>query len=146
MATRHTVHQDRVEYLLRSPTGPVARDLLKRGLKVESRAKLLLAGGGGRPKRIDTARLRSSIRTVPGQDNGAPVVRIGTAVHYARWVHSGTGIYGPLHRPIRPTRARFLRFRPKGSTRFVYARSVKGMRGNAFLADALSAAGARGRR
>jgi hypothetical protein len=141
MPVSHRVDSARVHYLLTNPAGGVARDLLKRGLKVETRAKLLLAGGAGRPKRIDTGRLRTSIHTVPLRDNGIPIVRVGTGVWYAMLIHDGTGLYGPRHRRIRPIRAKALRFRPKGSARYVYARSVAGMKPNHFLADALSAAG-----
>lgn len=125
--------------LLTSQRGPVVRDLLRRGLAVESQAKRNLSGEGG-PKRVDTGRLRASIATVVVYRNGDPVVLIGTNVRYARWVHDGTGIYGPHHTPIVPRRAKFLRFRPRGSSRYVYARSVKGMRPNPFMRNALPAA------
>lgn len=141
MPVSHRVDSARVHYLLTNPAGGVARDLLKRGLKVESRAKLLLAGGGARPKRIDTGRLRTSIHTVPLRDNGVPTVRVGTGVRYAMWVHDGTGLFGPRRRRITPIHAKRLRFKPKGAARYVYARSVAGMRPNHFLKDALSAAG-----
>lgn len=125
--------------VLASPRGPVVRDLLRRGLAVESAAKRNLSGAGG-PKRVDTGRLRASIATVVVQRDGAPAVLVGTSVRYARWVHDGTGIYGPRRTPIRPRRAKFLRFRPKGSSRYVYARSVRGMKPNPFLRNALPAA------
>lgn len=141
MATSVRIDHVKVAYLLTRPNGGVERDLLKRGLRVESRAKLLLSGvGAGHPKRVDTGRLRSSIRTVPRRDHGKPVVRVGTNVHYALWVHDGTGIYGPRRQRITPVSAQFLRFRPAGSPVFLYRRSVRGMRGNPFLKDALPAA------
>ena len=129
----------RLRQILDSPVGPVVRDLLRRGLQVESQAKRNLGGIGG-PKRIDTGRLRASIHTAVVSRNGRPAVTVGTNVHYARWVHDGTGIYGPRGQPIRPRRARFLRFRPRGSGKWVYAKQVKGMRPNPFLRNALSAA------
>jgi hypothetical protein len=63
-------------------------------------------------------------------------------VRYARWVHNGTGIYGPRHRPIKPKRAKALRFKGRrfGKSGWVYARQVKGMKPNPFLEDALIAA------
>ncbi len=125
--------------LLTSQRGPVVRDLLRRGLAVESQAKRNLSGEGG-PKRVDTGRLRASIATTVVYRNGEPVVLIGTNVRYARWVHDGTGIYGPHHTPIRPRQAKFLRFRPRGGGRYVYARQVKGMRPNPFMRNALRAA------
>ena len=56
------------------------------------------------------------------------------------WVHNGTGIYGPARKMITPKRARRLKFKPSGSTRFVYARAVRGMPPNPFLRNALPAA------
>ena len=125
--------------LLASPQGGVARDLLRRGLLVETQAKRNLGGIGG-PRRIDTGRLRSSINTQLVVRDGRPVAVVGTNVFYARYVHDGTGIYGPRGRIIRPVRRRFLRFRPQGRGRYVYARKVKGSPGNPFLRNALRAA------
>ncbi len=89
---------------------------------------------------MDTGRLRASINTQLVIRNGRPVAVVGTNVFYARFVHDGTGLYGPRHRLIRPVRRKFLRFRPAGSRRFVYVRSVKGMVPNPFLRNALRAA------
>lgn len=131
----------KIEYVLTRDGGGVSRDLLKRGLRVESRAKLLLSGAGaGHPKRVDTGRLRASVRTTRAHEHGKPVVRVGTTVRYALFVHGGTGIYGPRRQPITPVTAQVLRFKPAGSPVFLYRRSVKGMRGNPFLKDALPAA------
>lgn len=135
----HRLDLAAVQRLLTSPTGGVVRDLLRRGLLVETQAKRNLGGIGG-PKRIDTGRLRASIATQVVHRNGAPAVIVGTNVNYAILVHEGTGIYGPRHAPIRPRRAKRLRFKPKGSRRFVYARQVRGMAPNRFLANALAAA------
>ncbi len=125
--------------LLASPRGGVARDLLRRGLRVETQAKRNLGGVDG-PKRIDTGRLRASINTQLVTRNGEPAVIVGTNVFYARFVHGGTGLYGPRGRKITPKRAKRLRFRPHGSGRYVYARSVRGMKPNHFLTNALRAA------
>lgn len=120
------------------------KDLYRRGLKVQARSRILLSGSGaGHPKRVDTGHLRSSIQVQIRQFGaGRVAVRIGTNVRYARWVHDGTGLYGPRHRKIRPKRAKALRFKGAryGKSGYIYARSVKGMRGNAFLEDALIAA------
>lgn len=125
----------------------VARDLLRRGFKVQARARVLLGGGGGHPKRIDTGDLRSSVQVQLRALAGAPVVRIGSNRKTARWVHDGTGIYGPRGRPITPKSAKVLVFSSAlygsktGKNRGkVFARSVKGMRPNPFLKDALPAA------
>lgn len=142
MATVHVTHHynpEAIRVLIASPHRGIVQDLLARGLRVETQAKRNLAGEGG-PKRIDTGRLRASINTQLASHNGLPIVYIGTNVKYARWVHNGTGIYGPRGVPIRPRSAKFLRFKPRGSARFVYARQVRGMKPNRFLHNALPAA------
>lgn len=128
-----------LQRLLASPRGGVMRDMLRRGLLVETQAKRNLSGIGG-PKRIDTGRLRASLSTVAVTRNGEPAVLVGTNVKYAPWVHDGTGIYGPRHTPIRPRTKKFLRFKPRGASRYVFARQVRGMKPNQFLANALTAA------
>jgi phage gpG-like protein len=128
-----------IRALVTSPRGGVVQDLLRRGLLVETQAKRNLGGVGG-PKRVDTGRLRASINTQLVTRNGEPAVLVGTNVFYARWVHDGTGIYGPRARRITPKNHKRLRFRPSGSRKYVYARSVAGMRPNAFMKNALHAA------
>ena len=135
----HRLDLNAVRVLLTSRQGGVVRDLLRRGLRVESQAKRNLEGIGG-PKRIDTGRLRASISTQVVTRNGVPTVLVGTNLNYAIFVHNGTGIYGPTGRMIRPRRAKRLKFKPKGSHKFVYAKAVRGMRPNRFLTNALSAA------
>ncbi len=135
----HRLDLGAVQTLLTSPQGGVVQDLLRRGLLVETQAKRNLGGVGG-PKRIDTGRLRASIATQVVTRNGVPAVLVGTNVNYAKAVHDGTGLYGPTHTLIRPRRAKALRFRPKGSRTFVFAKSVRGMLPNPFLRNALPAA------
>lgn len=137
---RHEIHHAAIFALLHSPTRGVAKDMLRRGIRVQSQAKRYLSGGAGRPRRIDTGLLRNTVFVRPVVVRGAPGARVGSTRGYARWVHDGTGIYGPRRTPIRPRHGRFLVFTPKGSSRRVFVRSVKGMRPNRFLADALSAA------
>ncbi len=135
----HRLDNAAINRLLTSPQGGAVRDLLRRGLLVETQAKRNLAGQDG-PRRIDTGRLRSSINTQVVTRAGVPTVLVGTNVWYARLVHDGTGLYGPKHAMIKPKRHKFLRFKPKGQRRYVYARQVKGMRPNKFLLNALRAA------
>jgi phage gpG-like protein len=135
----HRLDLTATRQLLASAQGGVARDMLRRGLLVETQAKRNLGGIGG-PKRIDTGRLRASINTQLVVRDGRPIAVVGTNVNYARFVHDGTGLYGPRGRMIRPVRRKFLRFRPHGRGRWVYARQVRGMVGNPFLRNALRAA------
>jgi hypothetical protein len=139
VGVEHRLNLEAINELLRSPRGGVARDLLRRGLLVETQAKRNLGGVDG-PKRVDTGRLRASINTQIIIHAGQPVCVVGTNVRYALWVHDGTGIYGPRHRMIKPRLRKRLRFKPRGSARYVYARAVRGIPPNRFLANALRAA------
>lgn len=136
------VNQSAMQALLKGKNGPVARQALIRGIKVQTAARRNLGGGtGSGPKRVDTGLLRASISVqLRTWASGDIAVRIGTNVYYAFWVHEGTGIYGPRHTPIVPKRARYLRFKPKGMAKYIYRKSVKGMKPNPFLVKALPAA------
>jgi hypothetical protein len=132
----HHVDQQQLAVLLRSPSGAVAKDLFRRGKNVEKQAKINLERT---PRRIDTGTLRSSIHTTLVVVGGQTIVQVGTTLFYARYVHDGTGIYGPRGTVIRPTTAKALRWRVKGGT-YRFAKYVKGMRPNRFLRDAVVAA------
>src|SRR4051812_35666362 len=54
---------------------------------------------------------------------------------YAAWVNDGTGIYGS-GRPITPKRAKFLRFEWHG--RIVFARSVRGQKGQKYVEETVT--------
>lgn len=136
----HQLNAAGIRALINSPQGGIAQDLLRRAKLVETLAKRNLNGGPSGPKRRDTGRLITSVLGTLVMRNGEPVGIVGTNVFYARFVHDGTGIYGPLRRMIRPRSRKFLRFTPKGGRGVVYARAVRGMVPNHFLRDALSAA------
>ena len=125
------------------------------GREVVDRARAILAEHG----HIDEGRLAGSIEhtIVEAGPRGAKVV-IGSPLDYAGYFHTGTGIYGPNKTPIVPTREKsatggppFLKFLDNGARQgvrmsggmarkrgqYVFARSVKGMRPDPFLADAL---------
>lgn len=138
--TRTESHPAAYARLYDSPA--VGNNMFLRGLRVEARAKQNLNLNS--PRRVDTGRLRAGIGTtrIRREFRGVFVrgARIGTRVFYGRFVHEGTGIYGPRKQLIVPKRAKALRFKPKGGTGFVYVKSVKGMKPNRFLTDALPAA------
>jgi hypothetical protein len=137
----HKLNHVEIERILTSPSGPVAKALLVRGYRVQAQARKNLGGGASGPKRIDTGKLRASISVqLKKKSSRTLTVRIGTNVEYAIWVHDGTGLYGPLHHLITPKTKRYLRFKPHNASQFVYAKSVKGMRPNPFLLNALHAA------
>lgn len=147
MPVTHKFNEQQFQFIMKSPSGAVAKDLIKRGKKVESRAKRNLMGvGGGKPKRINTGHLRSSISTNLIITPSGLGVRVGTNVLYARYVHDGTGLYGPKHTLIRPKFGKVLVFPSKthGAKKGKYAgkvvtRYVRGMKPNPFLHDALPA-------
>lgn len=145
-----TVTDKDMAAVLLGPDGPVVKDLVKRAIRVQNEAKRLAP--------VDNGTLRNSITYEVLRKNGKPLVRVGTNMKYARFVHDGTGIYGPKGRPIRPVNAKVLRWpvrgvsssRPstvagrgrvvsKSSTRtgWAYAREVRGVRPTPFLRDAL---------
>jgi len=61
---------------------------------------------------------------------GALQHKVATSIKYARWVNDGTGIYGS-GRPITPKRAKYLRFTIGG--RVIFARSVRGQKGQKYV-------------
>lgn len=141
---RVILNTQEINRLLQSPSGPVAQDLLIRGNRVKNAAQRLCP--------VDQGRLRASISTELAFDDGELVVRVGTNVDYAIYVHNGTGIYGPEKRPIVPVRAKALRWAQRnnsgrgrrryrnGSTDgYVYSKRSKGTRGRPFLTKALPA-------
>jgi hypothetical protein len=142
----HVFNEAQLQFIFKSPAGAVAKDLIKRGKRVESRAKRNLAGTGTHPRRINTGHLRASVGTNLLMRPQGLAVRVGTGVYYALYVHDGTGLYGPKHTLIRPKFSKVLVFRSKtyGAKKgkyagLVFARHVRGMKPNPFLADALPA-------
>lgn len=153
VTTSHRLDLTQLQRVLAGPQGGVARDLTKRLIRVESAAKRRISAN---PKRVDTGRLRASITWEIRQygQRGALEGRVGTNVSYARYVHDGTGIYGPYSEAIRPRARKAMRWPAKraGARRrgqrqatYTYATYVLGMKPNPFLRDALPAAGRAGR-
>lgn len=123
------------EYL-HGPMSGVARDLLRRGLRVQSAAR--------RAAPTDTGRLRNDINVTmePREVFGASLFAcvIGTDLSYASAVHNGSGIYGPTGSAIVPAHGTYLAFKDRSTGTMVFTKSVKGQRGVPFLKDALHAA------
>lgn len=82
-------NEGEVAALLKGQQGPVARDMLRRGLRVEASAKNFATGIGGGPH-VRTGRLRSSISTAIGEDSESVYADVGTNVEYAGFVELGT--------------------------------------------------------
>ncbi|ONK13137.1 HK97 gp10 family phage protein [Streptomyces sp. MP131-18] len=98
---------------------------------VEASARARCPGNG--PLR---ASIQSEITDRPGEVLG----EVFSDLDYARYVHEGTGVYGPRRRPIRPVRRQVLTWRDLGSGERVFARQVEGQRPRPFLMDGLLAA------
>jgi hypothetical protein len=75
-------------------TSDVAKDLVRRGIRVQNRAKELARTPPpslpGQPPSVRTGRLRGSITWRLGQDGLSPYVDVGSAVVYAAYVELGT--------------------------------------------------------
>jgi hypothetical protein len=129
MADRVELHRHNIAALLTGPAGPVVRRMATYGRRTVNDAK--------RTAPVDKGTYRASLQYVIEVRGNAVILRVGSDLHYARYIAEGTGIYGPKHRPIRPVHRKFLKFKPKGSKRYVFARQVKGSPPNPHLAEAL---------
>lgn len=88
---------------------------------------------------VATGNLRRTIRVGTVTAKSANVLAGGTAqVGYAYYVETGTGIYGPNGKPIRPKRARMLSWKTKGGR--VFAKSVRGRKATPYLVPGVRAA------
>jgi hypothetical protein len=143
----HKLDLGALHALLTSQQGGVARDMLRRGLHVETAAKKNLQT---EPRRVDTGRLRASINTQMITVDGAPAVVVGTDVNYAIYVHEGTGLYGPHAKMIVPVNKKVLRWKTRGAGMaarrkagtggWTFSQKSSGMKANPFLKNALPAA------
>ncbi|MDQ8708202.1 HK97 gp10 family phage protein [Streptomyces sp. LHD-70] len=120
-----------INRLLYGSTGPVVREVTRVARLTQRDARRLA------PR--DTGVLKASIRvTVTAEPARERVrARIGSTLDYALYQEEGTGIYGPRGTPIRPKRAKYLRFKPKGARGFVFAKQVRGSRAHHYLVRAL---------
>lgn len=115
------------------PGGPIHRDLIRRGKKVESRAKQIASS------RVRTGAMRSSIHSRPAPSAASPLtVIIECTVPYAIFQHDGTGLYGPRGDYIRPRRSKLLRWQSR-TGQVIYAKRVRGVKPLPFLVAALPA-------
>lgn len=129
---------------LTGPGGAVALDLLKRGRRVQNAAQRLAP--------VDQGGLRASITTEVRGSGEDLLVRVGTALKYGIYVEKGTGIYagkgyitakggGLMRWPNKNNSGSGNRRYSGGKTsKFVYAKKVKGQKAQPFLEPALKAA------
>lgn len=121
---------DRQAYVaLNQPSGMVDEGVGKAAGWVRDRAKMNLTAAG----RIDTGALRQSIVSERYRNSTSRVTYlVGSELEYARWQEEG--VRGPIY----PRRARVLRFKPKGSSAFIFRPKVSGFSGAHYLRDALN--------
>lgn len=130
MASSVTIKIDpeAVSRLLTETVGPAAAG--RAAGRVRDRAKVMITQAG----RIDTGALRNSIvsRRVESSSKSKVWFEVGSSLPYAIYQHNG------VKGPIRPKRAKVLRFKPKGSSSYVFAPSVAGFRGVPYLTQPLN--------
>lgn len=133
-----------IQRQLTGPSGAIARDLVRRAQRVQNAARRLAP--------VDEGRLRASISTEVRGSGRTLEARVGSNLEYAIYVHEGTGIYAGRGY-IYPKRGRYLRWPNKNNSgsgnrrysrgrtsRYVFAKRVRGVRPRPFLRDALPAA------
>jgi HK97 gp10 family phage protein len=81
-SVRVTVNQGALHSLLSSPTGPVSRAMLRKGILVSNAAKVLCP--------VDTGRLRSSIGVRQTFSPTGATTIVGTVVEYGGYIEYGT--------------------------------------------------------
>lgn len=105
----------------------VGRAVDNAGQVTKIRAQMVIVEEG----RVDTGAMLNSLKNE--RVSSGPVewsVEIRTGVPYAGFQHDGIG-------PVTPKKAKVLRFKPKGSAGYVFARRTKGFPGIFFLTEAL---------
>lgn len=145
MPVRIQMHEAAIAELLTGPAGPVFRQVERWTTQVTTLAKTRAPA--------DEGALRASIDGTVRVEGLRVIGRIGSPLHYAIYVHDGTGIYGPRGKPIVPIFAKALAFEPgrmvgplprggktapKGERGMVFALSSKGSPPNPFLFTALA--------
>lgn len=116
-----------IRHLLQDDVVP--RAVEKAAGKTRDRAKGNIRSAG----RIDTGALLNSIISKRVSSGGALLwYEIFSDLPYAIYQHNG--VKGPIY----PRRARVLRFKPKGSSEFIFRPSVSGFEGVPYLTDALN--------
>lgn len=97
--------------------------------KVRDRSKEIITSEG----RVDTGAMRQSIESVEVSRSGGKVTfEVGSRLEYAIYQHEG--VEGPIY----PRRAKVLRFKPSGSSSYVFSAYSSGFAGIKFLTRALN--------
>lgn len=110
---------------------PVDRDKSKAGIVVGSAP---LFGGGFAVRGPGGQFFYGGKDVQPGKVFYREIITVAEIPVHAKWVHNGTGIYGPHQSPIVPTRKPYLVF--QGRYGKVVTRSVRGQPAQPFLLQA----------
>lgn len=130
VAMARFVANDRAFVELVTPKGIVGRAVAKAAGRTRDRAKQNVRAAG----RIDKGALWQGINSQQIRQTATSVThRVSTNVgKYAEYQEEGTGP-GRIY----PKRAKYLRFKPKGSKVFIFAKSVAPVKGAHFMRKAL---------
>jgi hypothetical protein len=116
------------ERAIRVHVGGIAEDCAHAGAKaLQTRVRHNITTAG----RVDTTAMRNSftIKKADGWPN--PSFSVGSDLHYTVYQEEGIG-------PVTPKRAKFLRFKPKGSRTFVFTKRTRGFPGAHFFKRAVA--------
>lgn len=142
-----TLHRAEIARAMRDPSGPAV-------LFVQRRCDLAVNYSKADCP-VDEGRLRNSIHSRVVVEGNQVVGSVGSDLDYARYVHEGTGIYGPRRQFIYPRNGQYLVFEVKrpvgplpkgkriaarGSRPVVFARKVRGTPPSPFLVSGLAKA------
>jgi hypothetical protein len=109
--------------------GGHSREAVRRAAnRTNTRARDAITAAG----RVGTGEMRDKMTSEesPRSTPMRPVYRVYSAVRWAGWQE--WGVQGPIY----PVRAKALRFKPKGSASFVFAKFVRGFPGAHFMRSA----------
>jgi hypothetical protein len=123
---------------LMAQDGEVRKDVRRRARNVREAAKANVRSMTAHP----TGRLASSISFSTVEPRGPDTVaaQVGSDLPYARFVHDGTGVYGPTGSPIVPTSKPLLVFDSRRASSVIRAYEVLGQKPKPYLERALRAA------
>lgn len=128
MGAGYTIRWNEAEFARILEVETVPQAVRRAAGKVRDRAKANITSAG----RVDTGAMRAQLVGRRLSKGSGVWYEVGSPVPYAIYQHQGvTG-------PVVPRRAKVLRFKPSGSSTYVFARSTSGFLGAPFLTDALA--------
>ncbi len=105
----------------------------KRIIEAGNTSLIALQGTAKQLAPVDTTHLRGSILVDPMKRNGTTISgSVGTNTKYSVIQEIGSGIYGPMQRPITPKNGKYLTFKTKDG-HWIRVKSVKGVKGKFYM-------------